>query len=129
VRFRTRALLTLARSNPFSEAVHVTEIVQFETRHGPVLVEVAKDTVDTERIVRNQVGGLQADTRLDEALEGAQPAIRAVLETMRELVQEEHVVQFGITLDAAAGVVVAKTAAEGHFMVTITWRRDTTSEG
>ena len=107
----------------------MTEIVQFETRHGPVLVEVANDAVGTERIARDQAGGLQAETRLDEALQGAQPAIRAVLETMRELVQEEHVVQFGIKLDAAAGVVVAKTAGEGHFMVTITWRRDTTSEG
>ena len=107
----------------------MTEIVQFETRHGPVFVEVAKDTIGTERIARNQVGVLQAETRLDEALEAAQPAIRAVLETMRELVQEEHVVQFGIKLNATAGVVVAKTAAEGHFTVTITWRRDTTSEG
>jgi hypothetical protein len=106
----------------------VTEIVQFETRHGPVFVEVANDTVGTERISRDEVGVLQAETRLDEALQGAQPTIRAVLETMRELVQEEHVVQFGIKLDAAAGVVVAKTAAEGHFVVTITWRRDTTSE-
>jgi len=107
----------------------MTEIVQFETRYGPVLVEVAKDTVDTERRERNQVGALQAETRLDEAVQAAQPAIRAVLQTMRELAQEEHVVQFGIKLNAAAGVVVAKTAAEGHFMVTITWRRDTTSEG
>jgi Trypsin-co-occurring domain 1 len=106
----------------------VTEIVQFETRHGPVFVEVAKDTVDTERLARNQVGVLQAETRLDEALQAAQPAIRALSETMRELAQEEHVVQFGIKLNAAAGVVVAKTAAEGHFTVTITWRRDTTSE-
>ena len=106
----------------------MTEIVQFETRHGPVFVEVANDTVGTERISRDEVGVLQAETRLDEALQGAQPAIRAVLETMRELVQEEHVVQFGIKLNAATGVVVAKTAAEGHFVVTITWRRDTTSE-
>ena len=101
----------------------MTEIVQFETQHGPVLVEVARDTVDTVDTGR----GLEAETRLDEALQGAQPAIRAVLETLRDLVQEEHVVQFGIKLDAGAGVVVAKTAAEGHFMVTITWRRDTTS--
>jgi Trypsin-co-occurring domain 1 len=107
----------------------MTEIVQFETRHGPVLVEVAKDSVDTERLARNQIGALRAEKRLDEAVPAAQPAIRAVLETMRELAQEEHVVQFGIKLNAAAGVVVAKTAAEGHFIVTITWRRDTTSEG
>jgi hypothetical protein len=105
----------------------VTEIVQFETRHGPVFIEVAKDTVGTE-IARNQAGVLQAETRLDEALQAAQPAIRELVEGMRELAQEEHVVQFGIKLNAGAGVVVAKTAAEGHFTVTITWRRDTTSE-
>ena len=106
----------------------MTEIVQFETRHGPVFVEVAKDSVGTERMARNQVGVLQTETRLDEALQAAQPAIRAVLETMRELVQEEHVVQFGVKLNAATGVVLSKTAAEGHFIVKITWRRDTTSE-
>ena len=106
----------------------MTEIVQFETRHGPVFVEVAEDSVGTERIARNQVGVLQAETRLDEALQAAQPAIRALLEGMRQLAQEQHVVQFGIKLNAAAGVVVAKTAAEGHFIVKFTWRRDTTSD-
>jgi Trypsin-co-occurring domain 1 len=106
----------------------VTEIVQFETGHGPVLVEVAEVNVGTEHIARNQVGVLQAEKRLDEAIHAARPAIRALLETLRELASEEHVVEFGIKLNAEAGVVVARTAAEGHFIVRITWRRDTTSE-
>jgi uncharacterized protein (DUF2267 family) len=106
----------------------VTEIVQFETGHGPVLVEVAEDSVRTERIARNQLGVLQAETRLDDALQAARPAIRAVLETLRELAPEEHVVEFGIKLNAEAGVVVTKSTSEGHFRVKITWRRDTTSE-
>ena len=70
---------------------------------------------------------LQAETRLDEAIQAARPAMRAVSET-RELASEEHVVEFGIKLKAEAGVVVAKTPAEGHFIVKITWMRDTTSE-
>ena len=106
----------------------MTEIVQFETGHGPVFVEVAEDSIGTERIARNEDGVLQAETRLDEALQVARPAIRAVLDTLRELAPEEHVVEFGIKLNAEAGVVVAKSAAEGHFTVRITWRRDTTSE-
>ncbi len=106
----------------------MTEIVQFETGHGPVLVEVAEVSIGTEHIARNQVGVLQAETRLDEAIQAAWPAIRVVLETLRELASEEHVVEFGIKLNAEAGVVVAKTAAEGHFIVKITWRRDTTSQ-
>ena len=104
----------------------MTEIVQFETGHGPVLVEVANDNVGTERMARNHIGVLLADKHLDEALQAARPAIRAVLDTLRELAPEEHVVEFGIKLDANAGVVVAKAAAEGHFTVKITWRRDTT---
>ena len=106
----------------------MTEIVQFETGHGPVLVEVAEDSVSTERIARNQEAVLQAETRLDEALQAARPAIRAVLETLRELVPEEHVVEFGIKLNAEAGVVLAESPSEGHFTVKITWRRDTTSQ-
>jgi hypothetical protein len=115
-------------TNPVVEAIRVTEIVQFDTGHGPVLVEVAEVSIDTEHIARNQGGVLQAETRLDEAIQVARPAIRAVLETLRELASEEHVVEFGIKLNAEAGVVVAKTPAEGHLIVKITWRRDTTSE-
>jgi Trypsin-co-occurring domain 1 len=107
----------------------VTEIVQFETGHGPVLVEVAEGSVGTERIAPDQVGVPRAETRLDEALQAARPAIRAVLDTLRELVPEEHVVEFGIKLNAEAGVLLATSPSEGHFTVKITWRRDTTSEG
>ena len=106
----------------------MTEIVQFETGQGPVFVEVAEDSTVTERIRRNQVGVLQTGQRLDEALEAARPGIRAVLESLRALAPDEHVVEFGIKLNAEAGVVVAKTAVEGHFTVRLTWRRDTTSE-
>jgi len=103
------------------------EIVQFETGHGPVFVEVADDSIGTGRVGRNQEGVLQAEGRLDDALRAARPAIRAVLEALREIAPEEHVVEFGIKLNSEAGVVVSRTAAEGHFTVKITWRRDTTS--
>ena len=93
-----------------------------------MFVEVAEDSIGTERIARNEDGVLQAETRLDDALQIARPATRAVLDTLRELAPEEHVVEFGIKLNAEAGVVIAKSAAEGHFTVRITWRRDTTSE-
>jgi hypothetical protein len=57
-----------------------------------VLVEVAEANVGTEHIARSQVGVLQAETRLDEAIQAARPAIRSLLETLRELASEEHVV-------------------------------------
>ena len=91
----------------------MTKIVQFETGHGLVLVEVAEDSMGTERIARNEDGVLQAETRLDDALQIARPAIRAVLDTLRELAPEEHVVQFGIKLNAEAGVVVREVGSRG----------------
>ena len=106
----------------------MTEIVQFETGQGPAFVEVVEDSIGTERLVRDEGGVLQARKRLDEALQAARPALRAVLETLRELSPDEHVVEFGIKLNAEAGVVLAKTTAEGHFTLKLTWRRDTTSE-
>ena len=104
----------------------MTEIVQFETGHGPVLVEGRERQRGHRADGAQPLGVLLADKHLDEALQAARPAIRAVLDTLRELAPEEHVVEFGIKLDANAGVVVAKAAAEGHFTVKITWRRDTT---
>ena len=57
----------------------MTEIVQFETGQGPAFVEVAEDSIGTERLERDEVGVLQGGKRLDEALQAARPAIRAVL--------------------------------------------------
>jgi Trypsin-co-occurring domain 1 len=40
-----------------------------------------------------------------------------------QLAPDEHEIEFGIKLNAEAGVVVAKSAVEGHFSVKLLWRR------
>jgi len=102
------------------------EIVRFHTNAGtPLLVEVEDDSFGLERVARDDKGVIEASQRLDEALERAQPTIRSVVGALRELAPDEHEVEFGIKLNAEAGVVVAKTAVEGHFNVKLTWKSST----
>ena len=80
-----------------------------------MLVEIAEVSIGMEHIALDQVGVLQAETRLDEAIQAARPAIRAVLGNAAGTSSEQHVAETGIKLNAEAVVVVAKTPAEGHF--------------
>jgi hypothetical protein len=102
----------------------LTELVRFESQSGPALVvEVDEDSFGVERIARDDRGLIEASQRLDEALAKARPAIETIVGTLRELAPHEHEIEFGIKLNAEAGVVVAKTVVEGHFTVRMRWSR------
>ncbi|MGW1494948.1 CU044_2847 family protein [Streptomyces sp. NPDC002402] len=105
----------------------MSDLVRFKTTQGSVLIEVDENSFGVERVARDRNGVIDAGRRLDDALQAARPTIRAVIETVREMVPDEFEVEFGIKLNAEAGVVVAKTAAEGHFTVRLAWQRS--SEG
>ncbi|MEU9015573.1 CU044_2847 family protein [Streptomyces sp. NPDC048479] len=92
-----------------------------------MLIEVDEESFGVERVSRDRNGVIEAGRRLDEALQAARPTIRAVVQTVREMVPDEFEIEFGLKLNAEAGVVVAKTAAEGHFTVRLGWQRS--SEG
>lgn len=100
------------------------ELVRFETGQGEwLLVETDEHALGTERVGRRDADGVvSASARLEDALAQVKPAIRSVLDTLRELGPDQHEVEFGIKLNAEAGVVVAKTAVEGHFTVKMGWR-------
>jgi lipid-binding SYLF domain-containing protein len=65
----------------------------------------------------------QGAQTLDQALSGVQPALQSVIDTARGLAiaPESVTVEFGITVVAGAGVVVARAATEASFTVTVTW--------
>jgi hypothetical protein len=46
----------------------------------------------------------------------------AVLDRLKATSPDEVVVEFGLTLGAETGVVVAKGSSEVHFTVSLTWR-------
>lgn len=64
-----------------------------------------------------------AGRRLEDALAQARPAIRSVVDSVRALGPDEYEIEFGMKFNAESGVVIAKTAVEGHFMVKVRWTR------
>jgi hypothetical protein len=106
--------------------IALAQLVSFSSVAGPpLLVEVADDDYGLERIARDDGGIIPAAEKLEEALGRALPTLRSVVRSVRALSPDEAKIEFGITLTAEAGVVVAKTAVEGHFTVTLSWARST----
>ena len=59
--------------------------------------------------------------RLESALGGVRDAAQATLDTLSKLSPETVEVEFGIKLAGEAGALIAKTSAEGHFTVRLSW--------
>jgi hypothetical protein len=68
---------------------------------------------------------VQASVSLQSALEDVRSAANVAIEKLQSLAQEpdEVEIEFGIRLNAQAGAVIAKTEAEGHLKVRITWKK------
>ncbi|SEG53963.1 hypothetical protein SAMN04489712_106128 [Thermomonospora echinospora] len=64
--------------------------------------------------------------RFEEALGNVRGAAVSALRTFRDrtLNPDEVSLEFGVKLNAAAGAVIAKTSAEGHLVVRLTWRHE-----
>jgi hypothetical protein len=104
----------------------LTDLVRFETTtSAPLLVEVEDEEFGTEHVSRDENGIVEASKRLDEALRQAEPNIRTVVDQLRALTPNEVAIEVGLKLNAEAGVVIAKTAAEGHFTITLKWASNT----
>ncbi|MEV6956462.1 CU044_2847 family protein [Streptomyces sp. NPDC051183] len=102
----------------------MAELVRFEGPDGTsLLIEAEDDAPGLQRISRDDDGVVQAGRRLQDALNEVRPAIRSVIDSVRSLGPDEYEVEFGMKLNAESGVVIAKTAIEGHFNVKIHWSR------
>ncbi|MFJ4200912.1 CU044_2847 family protein [Streptomyces sviceus] len=109
----------------------MAELVRFHAADGAtLLVEVDDEEVDLERIgVRDSHGVAEAGRRLEEALAVVRPALRSVVDFVGALAPNEYEVEFGMKLNAESGVVIAKTALEGHFNVKIHWSGPASGSG
>lgn len=101
----------------------MTQLVQANIDDGTVLFEVTDaTTAGPQRISR--VGGntiVTLDQNLDAALARVRPAAENVLRTFTGLGLDTCQIEFGISLDAEAGAIIAKTSATAHFTVTLAW--------
>lgn len=101
-----------------------TRLVRYELADGgSVIVEEsvadrgglvgAGDVVETARL------------RFEEALAGIGPATAAVLNQVATLVDgpDSVALELGFCLKGSVGAVIASTAAEGSFKLTMTWKK------
>lgn len=104
----------------------MTDVVEFPLDDGSLL-HVQAATVDTagsdlglaspeDRVAR-------AGETLDSALAAVTPALKSVTGKLRALSPDDLSVEFGLTLTAESGVVVAKGSAEVHFTVKLGWKQ------
>ena len=102
--------------------VLVDTVVRYQVGDGSsVLVEVDEDTYGVEAVSRRSEGVLEAGPRLEAALGSVRDAAQAALDAMSRLSPETVEVEFGIKLAGEAGALIAKTSAEGHFTVRLSW--------
>ena len=111
------------------EVSAVAGAVEFELESGGKLF-VQPAAVDAE------MGGLglaspnvrdgvkKASQTLDDAIGQITPALEVVAGKLKALSPDAVTVEFGLTLTAETGVMVAKGSAEVHFTVTLAWSNE-----
>lgn len=98
------------------------EVAQFALDNGGVaFIEVADDAPGVQRASRGERGFVEARQKLEDALATVRPTAERVLAAVRDLAPDQKEIEFGIKLNVEAGAVIAKTAAEAHFTVKLTW--------
>jgi hypothetical protein len=101
-----------------------TELIQFDFEDGgAILVEVDDDEPGIERANRVDDLARQASHTLDMVLEQVGKVAEVTVAKLRSRAGalDSLEVEFGVRLNAEAGAVIAKTEAEGHIQVRMTW--------
>jgi hypothetical protein len=107
-----------------------TELVRFILPDGSsLLVEVDGQEPGIQRASRVDDFIVQAKVSLDGAMEHIRAMAAVTLTKLEDLPRrpDDIEVEFGVRLNAEAGAVIAKTQAEGHLTIRLTWKASTTS--
>ncbi|MFP5264098.1 MAG: CU044_2847 family protein [Blastocatellia bacterium] len=104
-------------------------LVEFPLEDGGSMVVEVEDPAPGVGTLRGahpvEVAERAAQT-FETSLAKIKPAAAAIIAKLREMSDqpEQVAVEFGIKLSGAAGVVLASTAVEANFRVTLTWKRE-----
>jgi hypothetical protein len=101
----------------------MAQVVEFPLEDGGVLLVQAEapDSADGLGLASPGERLTKAGETLESALDKVTPGLKSVVGKLRELNPDGVSVEFGLTLGAETGVVVAKGSAEVHFTVTLAW--------
>jgi hypothetical protein len=107
----------------------VSQLVKMDLADGgSVLVEVADAVSAPGPVTRGgRVEGLVTDAgaTLESALDQLGPVVKGVVTKLREAADwpDEVTVEFSIKLSADANVIIARTAGEANFKISMHWSR------
>jgi hypothetical protein len=103
-----------------------------ESQEGAVVVEVQEaDEGGYERAARAPELAVKAGQTFEAALDKVRPIAQAVVAKVQGLGGglAEVMVEFGLKMDAHAGIVVAAGGVEANFKVSLKWARAHAREG
>lgn len=113
-------------------AEEMAEVLRWESDGGPVCVEVEENVESGYQSVRRrEAKTIDVPGRFEEALAGAKRAAVSAMRSFQDKALDPHdiEIEFGVKLNAEAGALIAKTAAEGHLIIKLKWSRtDTAAE-
>jgi hypothetical protein len=106
----------------------MVEIIEYPLDDGGVL-RIQSASVDSQRDdlgLASSAGEMtrKAGETLEASLAQVTPALEVVADKLKGLSSDALTVEFGLTLTAETGIVVAKGSAEVHFTVTLAWSKD-----
>lgn len=102
----------------------MTELVQFSGSGGrSVLVEIPSPDGGLVPAggKRNRI--VQATSSFSEHIDAIRDAMQEALDKFREMSPDEAKISFGISFNAEAGAVIARTALGANIGVELTWQR------
>ena len=101
----------------------MTELVAVPLESGGAVV-VEMDGIESGVVKARKPGQIVAEAAqtLEAALDSVTPAAQSILAKLRQARLPDVTVEFGVTLTAEAGAVIAKTAGECHLKVTLNWK-------
>ncbi|MER5637209.1 CU044_2847 family protein [Kitasatospora sp. NPDC002227] len=102
------------------------EYAEFLTAEGAVVRVEGAGAVEyggMQPVGRRGAGVERAAESFEGALEGARAAAESALAVFRggALAPDEVEIEFGVKLTAEAGALIARTAADAHLTVRLTW--------
>jgi Trypsin-co-occurring domain 1 len=106
----------------------MSELVRFQLGdQGDVVAELDDDEPGMERASRTGDVILAAKVDLGVAMERVRQVATVALDKLSQLPRRPETVEveFGLRLNAEAGAVIARTEAEGHLKIKLTWHNPT----
>ncbi|MER5227839.1 CU044_2847 family protein [Streptomyces flaveus] len=101
-------------------------LVEFKTNDGVVITVEGTGLDDLsghQMVSRRDDGTVQATRTFEGALDGVRAAAESALRVFRDgsLRPDSVELEFGVKLTAEAGALIAKSGAEGHLLLRLSW--------